>query len=628
MRSLSLKNKLALAATAAILLVGVILTTENFFSSRSRIDEDLAEQVRDMGATFAASVDYWFDSKQAAMLSFDAKLMREADIVEALQQARTAGDFDNLFYARPDGSQLNAAGVTLPAGNDDPRNWDWYRQALFRPHEVYVSPPTTAAATGASVVSIGRAIRSGDKTVAVLGADVPVTVLLAQLGKVQLPGNGHAFLINRDGIILAHTDTSLLARPVADLYPSLDFRTLGRSAAGAYTLIERKGVTERLYVMPIKDQQRYLVLVLDDDKLSAPIYTQLWLALGVTVAVLIFALSGFALLCNRLFRPLGEVSDSMVVIAGNGDLTRRMPQRSDDEVGQLAASFNTFVGSLHQLIGHIRKQASQLGDESDTTQTRTRHLGKELARQQNEITMVARAVANMDAATQDIASSAERAASAATRSSESGEEGKAMVHKTRESIAELSNGVAEAASVIAELDRHARDISSVLVTIQEIAAQTNLLALNATIEAAHAGEQGRGFAVVADEVRVLSQRTAASTTEIQATIETLQGTARHAVGMMNRSSEMASASVQDATDAARALDEIAGEIGSISAMVAQIAAAAEEQSHVTTEISSNVAAIRDVANEMLAGARESADDASRLQGHAHELNVKVAHFLV
>ncbi|TXH65141.1 MAG: methyl-accepting chemotaxis protein [Tolumonas sp.] len=335
-------------------------------------------------------------------------------------------------------------------------------------------------------------------------------------------------------------------------------------------------------------------------------------------------------LCVRaLFRPLGVVSQALAKIAdGNGDLTQRIPLSNNDEVGQLAANFNKFVDSLHQLIAHVRNQAKDIGNEATNGLRRTKSSVQELSRQQQEIAMVATAVTEMASATQEIANNAEQTAAAAIQSAESSESGKSLVNKTRESINELSGGVTDATDVIAQLDRHAQEISGILATIQGIAEQTNLLALNAAIEAARAGGQGRGFAVVADEVRVLSQRTAASTTEIQSTIETLQRTTQKAVNMMEKSRDMAAHSVQDALDASAALEEITRAVSSISDMANQIATAAEEQSHVTGEITTNVTAIKDVADEVASGAIQSEDDAHRLQRQAEDLNSKVAHFIL
>ena len=221
MNTMSLKNKLSIAASAAILLVGVILTTETYLAAKSRLETNLSQQVDDLGNTFAASVNYWFNSKGSAIKAFQADPTNDIEIVKGLQQTRLSGEFDNVFYARPDGSQLNANGVVLPPGNDDPRKWDWYQKAQANPAEVYVSPPSIAAATGQFVVSLGKAVQQNGKTSAILGVDVTVTELLNQLSKVQLPGDGSAFLINNNGIILVHTEKEQLSQPISKLYPEL-----------------------------------------------------------------------------------------------------------------------------------------------------------------------------------------------------------------------------------------------------------------------------------------------------------------------------------------------------------------------------------------------------------------------
>ncbi len=629
MNGLSLKAKLSIAAGGAILLVGIILTADNFISAKAHLEQNLKSQVIDMGNTFAASVNYWFNSKASAIKAFSADPANEADIIKSLRQTKNSGDFENVFYAKTDGTQLNANAVVLPDGNNDPRKWDWYQKAMANVSDVYVSPPSIAAATGEFVVSLGKAVQQNAQTIAVLGVDVTVTELLSQLKKVQLPGNGSAFLINANGIILVHSDDKLLSKPIGDLYPGVDYQALRAMSAGEYQLMEVNGRMERVYSSPVAEQNQLLVLVLDDEKVTASLYAQMWTSIGVLLVVLLVSLGGFTLMCNALFRPLGVVSRALAKIAdGNGDLTQRIPLTNQDEVGELAQNFNKFIDSLHQLIAHIRQQAKEIDHEAQNGLQRTQTSVSELNRQQQEITMVATAVTEMASATQEIANNAEQTAARAIESANSSESGKELVEKTRESISSLANGVTEATEVIAQLDHHAQEINGILSTIKGIAEQTNLLALNAAIEAARAGEQGRGFAVVADEVRVLSQRTAASTTEIQSTIETLQKTTKVAVNIMALSRDMASHSVQDAMDASHALEEITAAVSSISDMANQIATAAEEQTQVTGEITTNVTAIKDVADEIADGAIQSQDDARKLRGLADDLNGKVSNFIL
>ncbi len=252
----------------------------------------------------------------------------------------------------------------------------------------------------------------------------------------------------------------------------------------------------------------------------------------------------------------------------------------------------------------------------------------ELARLQEELTLVATAVTEMASATQEIAGNAERTAQAAQQSSQNSRQGLELVRHTQQSITGLAGEVAQATRVIAELSEHSQSISGVLANIQGIAEQTNLLALNAAIEAARAGEQGRGFAVVADEVRVLSQRTHASTQEIQATIATFQRITQNAVDRMDSSRALAERSVSDARQASGALEEITQAAQQISDMSMQIAAAAEEQSSVTEEITRNVVTLKSLGDALADNSLEGERQACLLQDHAGELNDKVGRFVL
>ncbi len=161
------------------------------------------------------------------------------------------------------------------------------------------------------------------------------------------------------------------------------------------------------------------------------------------------------------------------------------------------------------------------------------------ARQQSETDQVATAINQMAASVQEVANNAQRTAEAASRANSEAATGTEVVNRTGAAIGQLAQDIQRAGDVIHELEAHSNDITKVLDVIRGIAEQTNLLALNAAIEAARAGEQGRGFAVVADEVRSLASRTQQSTQEINSMIGALQGGARQAVEVMQRSREQA-----------------------------------------------------------------------------------------
>ena len=624
LKNLSLKNKLAISASAAIILGGVLVEALSFKASLDRLDIEVEQRLESTTASYNQYVTDWILSKERAITALPQEA--NADTIEVhLKQVRDSAKFDNVFLAYPDGSQANANGVILPPGNDDPRKWGWYTNAVATPSKVFMDNPTVAAATGANVVSLGKALNLHGQQV-VLGADVEITDILNSMEKVIIPGSGFMFIANDKGNIFTHPNTKLLNKSVSTL--GLDFSTIQKATNSHSNIsIEIDGDEYIMYAQKIEDTSLITISVINYDSLVAPLFDAVSGQVLVTAIVVIICTLLFNLLCSILFRPLNNVSQALAQIAnGSGDLTQRIHVENKDEVGELANNFNTFVESLQQLIQHIRLQSQQLTEGSEQSTNRANNSVKELNLQQQEITMVATAVTEMASATREIASHAEQTAEAAQNSSSSTQKGHSLVIETKASINNLVNEVNEASMVISELQQHSQEINTVLATIQGIAEQTNLLALNAAIEAARAGEQGRGFAVVADEVRVLSQRTHTSTEEIKSTIDILQQTTSRAVNLMKSSSDLANSSVEDADRATLALEEISSSVTLISDMATQIATAAEEQTHVTGEITQNVTSIKDVTDLLVIDSTDSLTQSHSLKEQAVNLSEKVATF--
>lgn len=626
--TLSLKQKLSLSATTAVLAVGVGLTTINFFGAKSALETSTIEQLRTVSFVFNSGVRQWLDSKAASLSAMSADT-EDGNLPATLNQVKLSGGFDNVFFARNDGNQVNANGVQLPPDNKDPRKWLWYQKAQQAPGKVFFSIPTVAAATKEYVLSLGWSLQAGGKISAVLGADVSIRDILDQLKRIQLPGDGSAVLVNGQNIVLGHNDAAQLAKPLTELYPALTEDTVRRLSQEPGESYVKTEAGKRLYASPMNREGETLIMIVDEGVLLAKLERQMWVSITILAIMLGVSLVLVNLLCSYLLRPLGVVSAGLQVIAdGQGDLTRRISVQSNDEVGGLASNFNQFVASLHGLIQGVRQHAEDVNTDSQMVLQRSISSTHELGRLQQEITQVATAVTEMSSATQEIARNAEQTANIIRQSSERTIQGLNLMHLSKQSINSLAREVDDATQVISDLDHHSQSIAKVLNSIQSIAEQTNLLALNAAIEAARAGEHGRGFAVVADEVRTLSQRTQVSTREIDETIRTLQQMTRQAVQRMDSGKEIAERSVADVERASSALEEIAQSANIISDMSLQIATAAEEQTLVTEEVTRNVITIKGLSDTLASGAQESEQQSRSLQHHAADLNRDVSRFIL
>jgi len=626
---LSLRKKISGSAAVALIVVGSVVAWLAYSAAMAQMEERIKSQVEGISSTFSQYVSDWFISKGRALESFPADAPPE-DYITHLNQVKRAADVDNVFLAFADGGLVNANELVLPEDNNDPRIWTWYINAERLPDQTVIEDPSVASASGKNVVSLGRLVQDANgQMVGVIGADVVLDSIVAQLRTTRLPGDGSLFIAKRKGTVFAHSDPALLNASLSSVAPALSVSYVEQllQNGSSTQLLEADGETLQVFAVEVPSTDLVLLLMLKRDALMAPVLkslTQQLVVILLLVAVCIVALNW---LIGCLFRPLHRVSAALhEIAAGGGDLTQRLPISADDEVGSLAHSFNEFVGHMHSLVEHIRLQATELDDNATATAGRAADSVREMLHQREQIDSVARAMSEVTNATGEIARHAEDTASSVSEVVASAGEGKQQVDTTAESISSLAQKLEQAGTVVGSLNDRVQEINGILVTIQGIAEQTNLLALNAAIEAARAGDQGRGFAVVADEVRVLSQRTHASTEEIQGMISALHDTSKDAVTIMDDSRELAANSVTHAHEASGSLVTINDAVTAINAMAAQIATAAEQQSHVVHEVMQNMQTISDVAERSLAEVEQEQSRARVLQQHSEALTDKVSTF--
>lgn len=231
-----------------------------------------------------------------------------------------------------------------------------------------------------------------------------------------------------------------------------------------------------------------------------------------------------------------------------------------DEVGDAVSALNkmknnlcTIVEQMASAAGEITTSSGEFGafnqkitSNSEETSSRVNVVASATDQVNRNLQTVAAGAEEMSATIQDIAKNATEAARVAN-------EAVKTAGSTNATISKL--GVSSA------------EIGEVIKVITSIAQQTNLLALNATIEAARAGEAGKGFAVVANEVKELAKQTAKATEDIGQKITAIQS---------------------DTKGAVEAISAITAVIGRVSEISGTIAAAVEQQSATTNEMSRNV----------------------------------------
>ena len=298
-------------------------------------------------------------------------------------------------------------------------------------------------------------------------------------------------------------------------------------------------------------------------------------------------------------------------IIAKGNLSEKLETRSNDEFGTLIHSLEDMRKTWQQLVSEIKETVYSVEDNINDISSATNHINESAQESQNRSLTVAAAANEMVSTTHDIAKNCENAAKSAAESNDTTNHGVSQVEETISGIQDQVVKSKSDAELIQALVNQAESIGAIVNTIDDIASQTNLLALNAAIEAARAGEAGKGFAVVADEVRALASRTSSSTQEITKMVTQIQADANSANNSMSASLENMNALADKASSVHDLLQSILDQVGGVTGQITQIATAAEQQTTATSEISSNMQGITDIAKTFAEKVQETNSDVAK-----------------
>lgn len=390
-----------------------------------------------------------------------------------------------------------------------------------------------------------------------------------------------------------------------------DYR--GEPVISAYTPIKVLGHTWAL-LSEIDQKEAFFQL---EELIDSIIFTTF-----ITAVALIIIMAGLGALFTRiLIRPIEIFSNKVTQITSQKDLSLRVPTQGNNEFSILGAALNSMLDSLTTFTGNMRDSAKHLETNSSQLNQASMNAAEQVNQQNAEVNATATATTKLSASINEVAQSAEQAASQMRTTRDQVNNSMKVANETQTDIYKLQENMDAAIGAMAQLETESQGIGAVLDVIQNIAEQTNLLALNAAIEAARAGEQGRGFAVVADEVRTLASRTASSTGEIRTKIESLQKGVETALLSVQASQKNTQISIEKVESTVSSMQEVTGYVDQVDQMNAHIATAAEEQSQVTEEINRNVLLIKDLSDTIL----QHATSITGLSNDVSDISVDIHH---
>ncbi|GAB2532844.1 methyl-accepting chemotaxis protein [Rhodanobacter koreensis] len=316
------------------------------------------------------------------------------------------------------------------------------------------------------------------------------------------------------------------------------------------------------------------------------------LGAGMLLAVLMafFLIRSIVGTLNRAVRVANAISQ--------GQLGHRIVNRRKDELGRLLEAFRAMDDRLALTVGEVRRGS----DAVSTAAQQIAHGNDDLSQRTQE----------QASSLEETASSMEQMTSTVKQNAENASHANQLARGAREQAERGGEVAGRAIVAMRDINTSSRKIADIVGLIQEIAFQTNLLALNAAVEAARAGEQGRGFAVVATEVRSLAQRSAGAAKEIK--------------GLIEDSAEKVRSGSELVDQSGKALAEIVESVKKVTDIVAEIAAASQEQSAGIDQVNNAVMQMDEMTQQNAALVEEAAAAARAMQEQAGELTRQVGFF--
>lgn len=329
---------------------------------------------------------------------------------------------------------------------------------------------------------------------------------------------------------------------------------------------------------------------------------------------------------NTIGRRVKNLSERAKTIA-SGDVSQPpLTVVGKDELADLTDSINRMNQSLASIVAGVSEKAHQVDTSMGALLESAQVTSSNLEQQQTSIVEMGSQLDEIALAARNTLDQANQSVQKLSDSKGEIEQGRDALEQNKVTMESLHGSIETASTQVTQLSKESEAIGRVTEVIEGLAEQTNLLALNAAIEAARAGDQGRGFAVVADEVRMLATRTTQSTTEINGIINAIQRSTHSVVEEIEHSQSLAEQGAEHIEKAVTRLLVTTEQIGSLNEQMAELAAAAEQQSHATNSITGLMSGITQSVDEVSNNSQRASETSLQVKEQVTELNQQMATF--
>ncbi len=594
----TLKGQILALCLLCLILALAALTTANFLAVRSQTYQALTAQSQMLADSHALALQDWVKAK-AAVVQTAATALDAPEPVAVLQRLKAAGGFLLTYFGYANKQSVFSQSLDLPA-DFDPTSRPWYQQAAAQSNDYILTAPYEDVSGAGLVVTFASTARSGNSVTGVAAGDISLQSVVANVTSIRPTPSSYAILVNRTGTIIAHPDAQLSLQPSTQLAADFTASALGTMAQNqGLQAMELAGRSMLVTATPIDGTDWVLVIASDKAEALQGISQLLQNAVITGMVVLLIAAAALAAVLAYRLKQLTLVRNAMHEIGeGDGDLSRRIDAQGNNELAQIAHSFNNFASKLSGVLGHIRDSSQSVRQASEEIALGNQDLS-------NRTEMTASSLQQTTASMEQLTETVRQNADAALQANQ-------VVAKAASVATQGASVMGQAVSSMEEIRQASHKIGDIIGVIDGIAFQTNILALNAAVEAARAGEQGRGFAVVASEVRSLAGRSAEAAREIKQLISASLSQVETGAGLVQ--------------NAGATMQEMVQSVQQVTDIMAEISASSSEQSTSIQEVGQAISHLDQMTQQNAALVEESSAAAASLKEQSLQLAQAVGTF--
>ncbi|SDF16311.1 methyl-accepting chemotaxis protein [Sporomusa acidovorans] len=656
----SIKTKLMLAIAIMMSLALTVVAGFSYWKCSELLTGQTEDTLKIQADAISKECSLWLSARQndMEMLANTNDLVAgnpETILAYITQEDKRLNLYDGIFVANSNGDGFSSRGWK---GSVKERK---YFQDVMKTEKTVFSEVLLNKSTGKLSIIVTSPIKKDGKVIGLVGANIPFSIIQEQVNLTKVGQTGSNFMMQKDGFIIVHPNMdfvmnlNLLADKTisADLKNAAEKMAQGEAGIAKYSF---NGVEQLAAYAPVAGTDWAIAANMEMRELANRLNSLLLVFFLLTLLSLIISVFITYKMTLRIVKPIDVIRQIAEKVAGGDLRLGKLNIISQDELGQLAGSFEKMTTNMVALIRKIQAGAEQVAASSEELTANAEQSAQAVSQVAGAISDVANGaeeqlkatdktssvIGQLSAGVQQVAASSNQVAEQSVQAADKAKEGSAAVEKAVSQMLHIEQTVNNSAAVVTKLGEGSKEIGQIVNAIAGIAGQTNLLALNAAIEAARAGEQGKGFAVVAEEVRKLAEQSQAATKQIAALINDIKKDTDKAVLAMGEGTREVKVGTEVVTMAGHTFKEIATLVTQVAEQVKSISAAIRQMANSTQQIVEAVGEIDDYSKtavgqaqtvsaateEQSAAMEEIASSSQNLANLAQDLQTAVSQFRV